>query len=349
VTSPDPTPARADEAAVSVVIVAYGPELWLRRSVEAVLASNGVTTEVVLVDNGGTEGMVDELGALDGVTVIDPGANIGFAAGCNRGVAAARFALVALVNPDAIVQPDALTQLATVARRPEVGIATASVRLADQPDLLNSAGNDVHFLGVSWSGGFEEPASDHAVETPVTAASGAALMMRRATWTAMGGLTEEFFAYYEDAELSLRCWQQGLEVRYVPSAVVVHRYEFSRNQLKYELLERNRLILVVTSFGPRHLLVMAPAFVALELAIVASAAAQGWLGAKLRGYAWLARHLGWLRRHRASIQGLRISTEAMMADRYTTRLQPGNLPPPRALLPLDRVLAAYWALARSLL
>ena len=340
---------RSDATSVSVVTVAYGPEPWLRRSVEAVLASTGVTTEVVLVDNGGTEGMVDELAQLDGVTVIDPGDNVGFAAGCDRGVDAARFPLVALVNPDAIVEPDALAALAAALDEPQVAIATASVRLADQPDRLNSAGNDIHFLGVSWAGSFEQPASDHDEEVPVTAASGAALMMRRETWDALGGLTEEFFAYYEDAELSLRCWQRGLEVRYVPTAVVLHRYEFSRNQLKFYLLERNRLILVLTSFGPRHLLIMAPAFVALELAIVASAAAQGWLGAKLRGYVWLVRHLGWLRRHRAVVQGQRTASEAILAGRFTTRLQPGNLPPPRALLPLDRVLAGYWALARRVL
>jgi GT2 family glycosyltransferase len=342
-------PAPLAHLAVSVVTVAYGPEPWLRRSVEAVLASEGVDAEVVLVDNGGTEGLVEELAALDGVTVVHPGDNVGFATGCNLGVAAARHPLVALVNPDAVVEPTALAELATVAVRPGVGIATASVRLADHPDLLNSAGNDVHFLGVSWSGCFEEPATDHATEHPVTAASGAALMMRRETWDLFGGLTDEFFAYYEDAELSLRCWQHGLQVIYVPGAVVVHRYEFSRNDRKFHLLERNRLILVLTSFGPRHLLLMAPAFIALEVAIVASAAAQGWLGAKLRGYVWLVRHRAWLRRHRAAIQSRRTVSEAALAPLFTTRLQPGNLPPPKALLPLDRLLAGYWALARRLL
>ena len=353
-TSPDPSDAtgsssgRAAEG-VSVVIVAYGPEPWLRRSVEAVLASEGISTQVVLVDNGGTDGLVEELAGLDGVTVVDPGGNVGFATGCNYGVAVARSPLVALVNPDAIVEPDALAQLARVAQRPQVGIATASVRLADRRDLLNSAGNDVHFLGVSWSGCFEEPAAEHAVERPVTAASGAALMMRRPIWDEMGGLTDEFFAYYEDAELSLRCWQRELSVVYVPTAVVVHRYEFSRNQLKYHLLERNRLILVLTTFGSRHLLVMAPAFVTLELAIVASAAAQGWLGAKVKGYVWLVRHAGWLRRRRRAVQAARTVPEAALAPLFTTRLQPGNLPPPRALLPLDRLLRGYWALARRLL
>ena len=345
-TFPPPSHAAPE---VSAVIVAYGPEPWLRRSIEAVLASEGVVTEVVLVDNGGTEGMVDELGRLAGVTVVDPGDNIGFAAGCNRGVAVAQFPLVALVNPDAIVEPDALAELARVASDPRIGIATASVRLAEHPDLLNSAGNDVHFLGVSWSGCFEEPATDHAAERSVTAASGAAMMARRETWASVGGLTETFFAYYEDAELSLRCWQQGLEVRYVPTAVVVHRYEFSRNQLKYYLLERNRLILVITTFSTRHLLLMAPAFVALEFAIIASAASQGWLGAKLRGYGWLIRHLGWLRRHRAEIQGQRTVPESALVERFTDRLQPGNLPPPKALAPLDRLLAGYWALARRFL
>ncbi len=331
---------------VSAVIVAYGPDPWLGRSVQAVLDSTGVEADVVVVDNGGTEGAVDALEGRDRVTVVRPGTNVGFAAGSNLGVAASTGELVALVNPDALVAPDALAELAVVARRPEVALATASVRLADHPDRLNSAGNDVHFLGVSWSGRFDEPAADHDRQERVTAASGTGVMARRQVWDALGGLAEELFAYYEDADLSLRAWQRGWEVVYVPTAVVTHRYEFSRNPVKFRLLERNRLIMVLTEFGPRHLAVVAPALAVLELAMIAYAASDGWLGAKLGAYGWLWRNRRWLRRRRRELQRARVVPERDLVWLFADHLQPGNLPPPQALVPLDRVLRAYWHAVR---
>jgi len=334
---------------VSVVIVAFGADPWLVPSVDAVLSSAGVTTDVIVVDNGGTGGLTTDLAKRDRVTIIGSGDNIGFAAGCNLGVAHSKSPLVALINPDARVEPRALAELAHALANPEVGIATASVRLAENPELLNSAGNAIHFLGISWSGNFKADATDHNTEVPVTAASGAAMMMRRSTWIDLGGLTNEFFAYYEDAELSLRCWQRGLSVIFVPTAVVVHRYEFSRNPLKYQLLERNRLILVLTTFGTRHLVLMAPAFLAIELAIVATAAAQGWLGPKLKGYVWLARNVRWIRQRRRSVQNARTVSDSNMAPLFASKLQPENLPPPKALQPFDRLLVRYWAVARRFL
>ena len=347
-----PDAADAGEARpveVDVVVVAFGPEPWLPRAVDAALGSIGVEARVVLVDNGGTEGAVDELAGRDGVTVVRPGRNTGFAEGCDLGVAAGTAPLVALVNPDAVVEPGALAALAAVARRPEVGLATASVRLADRPERLNSAGNDIHFLGLSWSGCFDEPAADHDRPRDVTGASGAGMMVRRDVWEALGGFDPEFFAYHEDADLSLRCWHHGWAVRYVPEAVVHHRYEFSRNGAKFGLIERNRLAMVLTTFGPRQLALTAPALVALELVMVAFAARQGWVGAKLDGYRWLVGHRGWLRRRRRRLQAERRVSEAEMAPRFVERLQAGNFDAPSWFAPFDRLLAAYWRLVRRAL
>lgn len=137
---------------VSAVVLAYRAEPWLERCVGALLDSTGVDVEVVMVDNGCTDGAVDRLGERKGVVVVAPGRNLGFAGGCNAGAARARGDVIAFVNGDALVAPDALSRLAEAARRPSVGVASASVRLADRPDRLNSGGNEIHFLGLSWSG-----------------------------------------------------------------------------------------------------------------------------------------------------------------------------------------------------
>ena len=221
---------------VDVVLLAWRDEPYLVQAVEAVLASTGVEVAVTVVDNGCTDGSVDAVRALHEVTVLDPGENTGFARGCNLGAEKGQGDYVAFVNSDAIVARDALVRLVERAADPSVGLASASLRLQDQPDVINSAGNPVHFSGLSWAGGLGEPAADHREPVDIASVTGAAVLCRREVFLALGGFSELFFAYCEDAELSIRAWQQGLRCVYVPEAVVLHHYEFSRNTEKFYLL-----------------------------------------------------------------------------------------------------------------
>lgn len=334
---------------VTVVTVAYGAEPWLERSVAAALASTDVQVDVVLVDNGCTDGAVEALRDRPGVTVVNDGTNTGFAEGCNIGARAATGTYLALVNPDALVEPDALARLVAVAARDDVGIATASVRLADRPHLLNAAGLELHFLGVSWAGRFEQPADDHDVERDVAGASGAAMVMRRDRWDALEGLCGEFFAYYEDCDLGVRVWQHGWRIVYVPTAVVVHRYEFSRNTGKFFLAERNRSVMVLTLWDTRTLALLAVPLLALEVAMLGLAIAQGWWREKLRAWWWLARHRGWIRRRRRHWQSARRVPDRVVAEHFETVLDPGNFPLPRAFAPLQIPLGWWWRAARRCL
>jgi GT2 family glycosyltransferase len=329
---------------VTTVVVVYGEEPWLERCVTALLESEGVRSRVVLVENGGSESTIERLAAHPEVTVVRPGRNTGFAEGCNIGVEVCDTPFVALVNPDAVVEPDALAELVRVAARPDVGLATASVRLADHPDHLNSAGNDINFLGLSWSGAFDEPAADHDTEVDAAAASGAGLACRLEVWRALGGMVPEFFAYYEDAELSIRTWQRGLRVTYVPTARIVHRYEFSRNTAKFFLLERNRLVMTLTCFGPRQLTAVAPLLVPLEVGLLLMAARDGWMSEKVRSYRWLLENRRWIRDRRRTVQAARTTPESALTVHLVDHLQPGNLPGAHPPEVLSRVVSAYWAI-----
>ena len=333
---------------VTAIVLAYREEPWLERSVLALLRSRGVEVDVVVVDNGSTDGGVEKVAGLAGVTLVQPGRNLGFAGGCNEGVRKATGDVLAFVNGDAVVEPEALGHLARVALLPDVGIATGSIRLSDDPDLLNSGGNDIHFLGFSWSGRFGTPARD-VPSGEVTAASGAGMAMRREVWDRMGGFEEAYFAYHEDAELSLRCWQRGLRVVYVPEAVVIHRYEFSRNAEKHYLVERNRLMLVLTLFEGRTLVLLTPLLLSMEALTFAAAVLGGWAPQKLAGWAWLVRRRRWLRERRGVLQSQRIVPDRELADRFAGRVEPGNYPLPRALRPLNSALAGYWFVVRRLL
>jgi GT2 family glycosyltransferase len=331
---------------VTVVIVSFGAQPWLERCVDAVLASTGIDVDVVIVDNGDTSGAINRLAGRCRVGVLSPGRNTGFAAGCNAGVAAASGEIVALVNPDVIVERDTLANLAAVASEPIVGLATSSLRLADAPGLMNSAGNPVHYVGLAWAGGHGEPADRYDKRRTVASASGACCALRRSLWSSLGGFETAYFAYHEDVEMSLRCWQRGLEVVYVPDAVARHHYEFARNKLKSELLERNRWLTVLTVYSGRTLWLLAPALAGMELAVLAGAAVQGWLPAKLVGYRWLLHNQGLVRRRRAQLQAERTRPDRDLVPVLAARFEPTNVDSLPGLSVLNAVLAAYWAVVR---
>lgn len=340
--------------ALTVVVLAYGEEPYLSEAVRAVLASQdghgrSLDLEVVLVDNGASPESVSSVVGLPRVRVLTPNENTGFAAGCNLGAAQARGEYLALVNSDALISYNALARLIAVAAESGVGIATSSVRLADAPDTINSAGNPLHLTGLVWAGSHGQAAARHRKRRTVACASGAALVLRRTLWEALGGFAPEYFAYHEDTELSLRCWQRGLSVVYVPDAVVLHHYEFSRNPTKLYLVERNRLVLVATAYSGRLLLLLAPLLLGFEIAVACAAIAGGWWSQKWAGWRWVAQNLGWIRRRRVQLQSERTISDRELAGLFSSRLDAANVDIPGIMSVLNPVVAGYWSVARRLL
>ena len=334
---------------LTAVVLAYGAEPWLVDTVAAILDSTGVEVDVVVIDNGCTTDAVDRVKGLAGVRVLRPEHNLGFTGGCELGAAEPGGDFLAFVNSDAVVAPPALARLAAVAAEPGVGLAMGSIRLADNPDLINTAGNPLHYVGLSWAGGNGEPATRYARRRAVTCGSGCCFVVTRALWQRLGGFAQPYFAYHEDSEFSLRLWQQGLSVQYVPDAVVVHHYEFSRNQLKSYLLERNRLVLVLTTYQARTLCLLVPVLLLAESAMITSAAVGGWGGAKLRGWAWIWHNRSWIRERRALIQGQRTVSDRDLAALFTARVNPTNTEAPPGIAVFNAISAGYWAIARPLL
>jgi GT2 family glycosyltransferase len=329
---------------VSAIVLAWKAEPVLRRSVQALLASEKVAVEVVLVDNGCTTDDVEVLSRLPGVVTVGEGENLGFSGGCNLGVSASSGEYVALINGDAVVEPHTVARLVEELAQPDVGIAAGTVRLADEPDLLNSSGNIVHVLGLSWIGGYREPET-RTETTEITGAMGACVLMTRAHWDRLGGFDDHYFAYHEDAEISLRTWRLGKRVVSVPDAVALHRYEFSRNNFKYYLVERNRLMFVATLWSWRSLLLLGPAMLGLELGMVLLAAKQGWLRDKARGWRWLWQHRGHIWRRRRMLQREKVVADKVWMRRLTSRIDTQLVAVP-ARGPVNAVMTVYWKAVR---
>ena len=334
---------------ITAVILAYGAEPWLERAVDSCLASTDATVDVVVVDNGCTGDGIGLVKDKPGVKVVTPTENTGYAGGCMVGSAEATGEFIAFVNSDAIVEPPALARLAAVADEPGVGMAMGSIRLADTPELINTSGNPMHYVGLVWAGGYEDPAEQHAERRSVLCGSGCCFVIRRDLWEKIDGFAPEYFAYHEDTELSLRLWQQGYTVEYVPDAIVHHHYEFSRNALKMHLLERNRLVVVLTTYSRRSLILLSPMLALTESAMLVASTLGKWGKPKVRGYRWLWQNRRWIAARRKRLQSERTVRDRELVTRMASRIDASNAAAPPGVSVFNAVAGGYWWLVRRLI
>jgi GT2 family glycosyltransferase len=328
----------------SVIVVAYRSGAALGRLLDSL-----ETDEVVVVDNGDGGPEIEAAVARDRVKVVSPGRNLGFAGGVNEGARHATGDALVFLNPDTVVAPGSIEGLVRPLTDTQIGIVSARLRLLADPDVLNSAGNEVHVTGIAWAGLFGQPASAVEELRDVAFPTGAAMAIRRELFEELGGFTKELFMYQEDLELGWRVRLRGLRVVVSPEADVYHEYEFGRNPGKYYLLERNRLVFVLSSYSPRLLLLLSPVLLSTEAAMLALALKEGWGRDKLAGWGWLLRHAGWLRRHRLETQRLRRVRDRDLAQFLSPVLAPAMIPVPAPVRVVNPLVARYWALVKRAL
>jgi N-acetylglucosaminyl-diphospho-decaprenol L-rhamnosyltransferase len=330
--------------ALAIVVVTHDSAADLPATLGALGEQLGDGDEVVVVDNASSDASARVArDALPAATVIETGANLGFAIGCHVGVRASSAPLVLLLNPDCAPAPGCLDALRrTAGERPEWDVWQALVALPGG-ETVNTAGNVVHFLGFGWAGRLGEPVG--AVDpAPAEAgfASGAALVVRREAWERTGGFDERYFMYGEDLDLSLRVRLAGGGVGVVPAARVEHVYAFTKGGYKWFYLERNRLWTVLGVYPGPLLALLAPALVAFELALLLAAWRGGWLGPKLRAQRAVVRELRQILDRRRAVQATRAIGAGEFAVHLSASLDSPNLAAAQSVPGAARLLRLYW-------
>lgn len=297
-----------------VVVLTYNSEADLEDCFSSLRkAVEGLDCTVIAVDNASKDGTATRLRErFAWVERIENTENLGFAGGNNVGMRAAleRGAdYVYLLNPDTIVEPGFLREAVTVAEAdPLAGAVQSLLLLASEPELVNTAGNTLHYLGFGSCGRYREPASSVAEEpVEITAASGASVLYRASALREVGLLDEKLFLYHEDLDLSLRLRLSGHRVLLAPKSRVLHKYTFSKSPRKFYFLERNRYLVLLKHLEAKSLLWLAPFLLGSEPLLLLYAAKGGWLKEKLRADWELLQPqtLGYVLRERANSKALR--------------------------------------------
>jgi GT2 family glycosyltransferase len=212
---------------VTIIIVCWNSAAYLPRCLSGLILQTYKDFEVVIVDNGSTDGSTNGISekypALE-ISIERLGKNHGFAAANNIGARLARGGWLALLNADAFPEPDWLEKLLKAAKDyPDFSCFSSRQIQAGNPEFLDGTGDAYHVSGVAWRRNIDHP-SDRFGRSPeeIFSPCAAAAVYLREAFLKAGGFDEDFFSYFEDVDLGFRLRLHGYRALYVPEAVVHH-------------------------------------------------------------------------------------------------------------------------------
>lgn len=213
----------------SIVILNWNNYQMTSDCVRSLLAMDCDDYQIVIVDNGSTDGSPQRLAfEFQRITVLPQSCNLGYAAGCNVGI---RHALslgaeyILLLNNDTYVAPDFIRQMTACMERSK-GIAAVCPKIyfAEPPDLLWYAGADFSvWTGTPRHRGWKKPdLGQFDCKQEITLATGCAMLVRCEAVRETGLLDEQFWAYAEDLDWSVRFQKRGYHLAFAPEAHLWH-------------------------------------------------------------------------------------------------------------------------------
>jgi N-acetylglucosaminyl-diphospho-decaprenol L-rhamnosyltransferase len=210
---------------ISVIVLNYNGRDWLGPCLTALSTqSRAPAFEVVLADNGSTDGSVDFVRERFPLAVIvENGRNLGFAGGNNAAARAARGSVLVFLNNDTVPAPDWLARLYGVyAAVVQPALVTSKIVRLDRPEIIDSAGDGYLRAGGAFKHGHGQSAGTVDITREVFGACGAAFMIGRDLFDRLGGFDERFFMVYEDVDLSYRARLAGARCFLAADASVRH-------------------------------------------------------------------------------------------------------------------------------
>ena len=216
---------------VTAIVVNWNAGKNLAQCIAALIDQRGIDLDVVVVDNASSDNSLEALETYgDRVRVIQTGANLGFGSAVNRGVAVSHSAIVIALNPDVVLQPDAVnTMVEFLNTHANVGMVGPKLKDANG-QVIASCGEAprlrdeicrkflLHLIFPLLKFRRRRPSKPEAVAW----VTGACFAVRRCVLDAVNGLDEAIFMYYEDVDLGLCINRAGWQVMYLPDAEGIH-------------------------------------------------------------------------------------------------------------------------------
>lgn len=270
---------------VSVIIPHWNGREHLEVCLNALRRQTYARHEVILVDNGSTDGSQATIRSdFPEVCLIELNENRGFTGACNAGYAAAQGEIICLLNNDTEAELGWLAAVvAAFQERPEVGSVASKMLLFDRRNVFHTAGDYYRVDGVPGNRGvWQTDSGQYDQATRVFGACGGAAAYRRAMLDEIGFLDDAFYFSCEDVDLAWRANLAGWQVLYTPEAVVYHKLKASGGSVTGSYYDGRNFLYVIWKNYPGSLLRRHwPAILRAQLRIAADAL-RAWRGAAAR-------------------------------------------------------------------
>jgi hypothetical protein len=344
-----------------VVVLVYNGAGYVRDCLQSLRKAfkAGTEADVLVVDNASSDDSVARVRAhFPEVRVIENPENIGFAGGNNVGLRCAierSYEYVYLLNQDTVVDAGFLAESLEVAETdPSIAAVQSKILLHRDRRRINTIGNEIHFLGFAFSGGYgalDEGGAAQGSCVEITYASGAAVLLRVSALEQTGLFNEELFLYHEDVDLGWRQRLMGRRVVLAPRSVVYHKYEFSKGARKFYYMERNRYLVMLQNCRIATLVLLAVPAAVMQAGMVFFAAANGWLAEEFRILLYFCRPAAWRRlcEARRRVQAARRAPDRLVLRRFRGRLEFAELRSPILLYVANPLLDLCWTVLRPLI
>jgi hypothetical protein len=263
-----------EKPTVSIIVVNYNGSEHLISCLESICCDHtGSEREILVVDNASTDNSLEILAEVSErypcVKIIRSETNRGYSGGINIGSSRAHGKYVAILNMDLIVTNAWLAPLIEFSdENPQVAAVSPLILLDCAERCINAAGQDIHVTGLGFNRALWKLRSD-LPDAPmkVSGIHGGAFVIRKSILEQIGGMDAAGFLYHEDVELSWLLQLMGHELYCVPASVVRHHYFLSMNPWKLFLLERNRLVMLLSNLEPFTFVLLAPMLLLTEILV----------------------------------------------------------------------------------
>lgn len=207
----------------TIIVVTHNTARWRARQKAALEAQTDKRWRLIVIDNASR---AEERPLAEhfpgGATIIQNDANVGFAEANNIGARGAATSYLVFLNPDAFPEPEWFATLIAVAERyPQAGALGCSQRREGAPGVLDGAGDVLHASGLAYRAGYGKRWQAPPLGETFSAC-GAAMLVRREAFEAIGGFDERYFCFFEDVDLCFRLRLAGWRVLQSPDAIVSH-------------------------------------------------------------------------------------------------------------------------------
>jgi len=245
---------------VSIIVLNWNGKQYLETCLSSLVKQDYPSFEIIFVDNGSSDGSIEFVEQnYPHVIIVSHSTNLGFARGINSGINVSRGNYLATLNNDAEANSDWISRLVHVMESDShIGCCASKMLRYFDRNVIDSAGVVIYQNGNAYDrGANEKDTGQYDNQVEVFGACAGAALYRKQMLDEIGCFDRDYFAYFEDVDLSFRMHLFGWKCIYVPDAIVYHMHSATSKQaspFKLFYLERNKLW-NMWKYYPLHLLI----------------------------------------------------------------------------------------------